>query len=755
MKDIVRLANGQGFWGDSIDAPAQLVEGGGIDFLTLDYLAEVTLSIMQRQRLKNPEAGYARDFVELAARILPRCLDDGVRIVTNAGGVNAPACARALAKVAASSGREVRVGIIEGDDILADLDRLLEQGAGLANLETGEPVARIRERITSANVYIDSFTIAEALDKGAQIVLAGRVSDPGLALGPLIHSFGWGREDWNLLAAGTLAGHVTECGAQCTGGNHSRWWEIEDYATIGYPVVEARADGSFVVTWVGIVGGGTPVIYGQLFDAEGQPVGDNFDVAGQVSQGEGRSDPRPAMGPDGSFAVAWRVQVIAGEQSNDEVLIRRFDRFGSPAPGPPINPVDQTARLVDQINIHLAISPFGDMVAVWSDRRWGGWDIFRQRLSATGQPLEAANQQVNTDDDPWADQFNPAVATNGSSILTIWEDRPSTAGNIEAYLEVLETKTGEAGGRAKSVLRFRVNDDHPVPGLKNPRVAMDARGRFIVAWWDEREGIRYVWARRYDETGAPIGQAYSIIGGETRGIRQVVSVAVDTSMVQYTWSDARRDRGWDVYARRVDWQYGGESTPILLREWTAESQPEGVVVRWEVPYGLEQQPFRLWRDLAEGPPRLAPSSEAELVTPDWLLSPQGGRFEVLDDAAPAGETVWYFLETYGPTGTDFTGPLPARREAAAAVADGWRIAPVPFRERLELMPPRSGDASAEIFDLEGRSVRALTRRDGDAPLVWDGTDARGRAVPAGVYFVRLSGPADGPGGTVRRILRVR
>lgn len=248
MKDIVRLANGQGFWGDSVDAPVQLVERGGIDFLTLDYLAEVTLSIMQRQRLKNPQSGYARDFVQLAERILPKCLDDGVRIVTNAGGVNAPACARELGKVAAASGREVRVGIIEGDDILADLDRLLEQGAGLANLETGASIDTIRDRITSANVYIDSFCIAEALDKGAQIVLAGRVSDPGLALGPLIHRFGWGREDWNLLAAGTLAGHVTECGAQCTGGNHSRWWEIEDYAGIGYPVVEVAADGSFVVT---------------------------------------------------------------------------------------------------------------------------------------------------------------------------------------------------------------------------------------------------------------------------------------------------------------------------------------------------------------------------------------------------------------------------------------------------------------------------------------------------------------------------
>jgi hypothetical protein len=248
MKQTIRIANGQGFWGDSIDAPAQLVERGGIDFLTLDYLAEVTLSIMQRQRLKNPEAGYARDFVDLMAHILPACLDQGIRVVTNAGGVNPRACREALEKAAAHAGRRVRVGVIEGDDILEQLDELEAAGADLRNLETGEPFAAIRGKVSSANVYLDSFCIAQALDQGAQIVLAGRVSDPGLALGPLIHAFGWGRADWDLLAAGTVAGHVTECGAQCTGGNYSRWWEVPELARIGYPIVEAAADGTFVLT---------------------------------------------------------------------------------------------------------------------------------------------------------------------------------------------------------------------------------------------------------------------------------------------------------------------------------------------------------------------------------------------------------------------------------------------------------------------------------------------------------------------------
>jgi hypothetical protein len=248
MSRMIRIANGQGFWGDSVDAPMHLLERGGIDFLTLDYLAEVTLSIMQRQRLKNPESGYARDFVDLVSRAMPLLKQNGVKLVTNAGGVNPHACSRAIGKVAAESGQTIPVGIIEGDDILHRIAELEAAGADFKNLESGEDFAMVRDKVLSANVYIDSFCIAEALNKGAQIVLAGRVSDPGLALGPMIHAFGWQHGSWDLLAAGTLGGHITECGAQCTGGNHSRWWDVPDYANIGYPVIEVQSDGNFCVT---------------------------------------------------------------------------------------------------------------------------------------------------------------------------------------------------------------------------------------------------------------------------------------------------------------------------------------------------------------------------------------------------------------------------------------------------------------------------------------------------------------------------
>jgi len=248
-KEIVRVANGQGFWGDSILGPVRLLREGPLDYLTLDYLAEVTLSIMQKQRGRNPRAGYATDFVALVDRILPDLLAKDVRIVANAGGVNPHACKDALLEVIAKHGKSgVKVAVVEGDDVLDRLDDLLAAGQALRNMDTGAPLSTVRDRVTSANVYLGAFPIAEALGQGARIVLTGRGTDPGLVLGPLIHEFGWGPRDHGLLACGTVAGHIVECGAQCTGGNFTDWRRVPDLAMVGYPVVEARANGTFSVT---------------------------------------------------------------------------------------------------------------------------------------------------------------------------------------------------------------------------------------------------------------------------------------------------------------------------------------------------------------------------------------------------------------------------------------------------------------------------------------------------------------------------
>lgn len=247
MKNLIKIANGQGFWGDSIDAPTKLLKYGKIDYLTLDYLAEVTISIMQKQKLKNKMFGYARDFVDLIVDNQESIKKNKIKIITNAGGVNPLECAKAIKKRLKKT-NNFKIGVIQGDDIFNQIGGMIKNGEDFKNLETGESISKILTNITSANVYIDSFSVKDALDKGADIVLAGRVSDPGLTLGPLLHEYQWKSNDYNKLASGTLAGHIIECGAQCTGGNYTKWYELEDISNIGYPIVEVKKNGDFSVT---------------------------------------------------------------------------------------------------------------------------------------------------------------------------------------------------------------------------------------------------------------------------------------------------------------------------------------------------------------------------------------------------------------------------------------------------------------------------------------------------------------------------
>ncbi len=251
MKDHIRIAAGQGFWGDLLDAPVRQVEGGPIDYLMLDYLAEVTMSIMQKQRSRDPLAGYAKDFVPLMKQILPSCVARNIRVTANAGGVNVVGCAEAVKGVVNELGLsgKVKIGIVTGDDIMPRIDELLGRGIELRNMDTNEPLAKVRDRIQSANAYLGAWPMVEALNRGAQVVSTGRATDTGLTLAPLIHEFGWKADDWNRMAAGTIAGHIIECGAQCSGGNcQYDWRNIPNLADVGFPIVEAAPDGTFVVT---------------------------------------------------------------------------------------------------------------------------------------------------------------------------------------------------------------------------------------------------------------------------------------------------------------------------------------------------------------------------------------------------------------------------------------------------------------------------------------------------------------------------
>ncbi len=248
---VVRVAAGQGFWGDWPEAPVRQVQGGPIDYLMMDYLAEVTMSIMQKQKSRDPQLGYARDFVPLMERILPDIVKRGIRVTSNAGGVNPRACAEAVRDVARrlGLGGKLRIALVTGDDLLPRIDELLQKGHPLTDMDSGRPLSDIRDKVLSANAYLGMAPMVEALRQGAHVVITGRVTDTGLTLGPLFHEFGWSPDDWDKVAAGTVAGHIIECGAQSSGGNLLRdWRKVKGLANPGFPIVEASADGSFVVT---------------------------------------------------------------------------------------------------------------------------------------------------------------------------------------------------------------------------------------------------------------------------------------------------------------------------------------------------------------------------------------------------------------------------------------------------------------------------------------------------------------------------
>ena len=357
MKSTVRIAAGQGFWGDLLDAPVRQVEGGPIDYLMLDYLAEVTMSILQKQHSRDPAAGYAKDFIPLMKQILPACVERNIRVTANAGGVNVEGCANAVREVATELGLsgKLKIGIVTGDDIMPRIDELLDKGIELRNMDTGAALSSVRDRIQSANVYLGAGPMVEALNRGSQIVITGRATDTGLTLAPLMHEFGWAPDDWNKIAAGTIAGHIIECGAQCSGGNcQYEWRSVPNLAAVGFPIVEASPDGTFVVTkhertggWVIIPSVKEQLVYEmgdphqyitpdcvadfttvrleyegrdrvRVFGIEGRPATDSYKVSISYSAG---------YKAVGTLAYSW-PEAYDKAQAADRILRTRLDRLG-------------------------------------------------------------------------------------------------------------------------------------------------------------------------------------------------------------------------------------------------------------------------------------------------------------------------------------------------------------------------------------------------------------------------------------------
>jgi hypothetical protein len=244
----VRIANCSGFYGDRIDAAAAMVEGGPIDVLTGDYLAELTMLILWKARRKDPTAGYATTFLTQMEQVLGTCLDRGIRVVSNAGGLNPAGLAAALAGLADRLGLTASIAHLDGDDLIGRLDEVTAAGVDLANLDTGQPLSESGLTPVTANAYLGGWGIAAALSRGADVVVCPRVTDASLVVGPAAWWHGWSSADLDPLAGAVVAGHVIECGPQATGGNYSWLEEITDRRYPGFPIAEVAADGSAVIT---------------------------------------------------------------------------------------------------------------------------------------------------------------------------------------------------------------------------------------------------------------------------------------------------------------------------------------------------------------------------------------------------------------------------------------------------------------------------------------------------------------------------
>jgi hypothetical protein len=433
----VRIAAGQGFWGDWLEAPVRQVRGGPIDYLMMDYLAEVTMSIMQKQKSRDPQYGYARDFVPLMERILPDLVSERFRVISNAGGVNPLACAEAVVGGARKLGLagQVRVGLVSGDDILPRLDELIAAGHQMRDMDTGRPLSDIRDRVVSANAYLGMAPVVEALGKGADVVITGRVTDTGLTLGPLVHEHGWRTDDWDKMAAGTIAGHIIECGAQSSGGNLLKdWQKVKGMANPGFPIAEVAEDGTFVITKHPNTGGVVNVA----------------SVTEQLVYEMG--DPHNYITPDG---VADFTSIQLKQAAKDRVAVSG------------IRGAARTDKLKVSIAYHYGWKAVGTLVYSWPDahlKARAADQILRQRLKDLGLEFETIlTEYVGVD------------ATHGRLASPPCEDLPE----VQLRVGVRSKEKAAVERFTREIAPLVLTGPPSVTGFAGGRPAVEE----IVAYW--------------------------------------------------------------------------------------------------------------------------------------------------------------------------------------------------------------------------------------------------------------------------------
>ena len=555
-KTSIRIGGASGFWGDSSVGAPQLVQHGDIDYLVFDYLAELTMSILAAARAKNPELGYATDFVSVTMKqVLKDVVAKNIRVISNAGGVNPQACADAVTALAAEQGLSVQIAVVLGDDVTPLLPQLREEH--VTELQSGAPLPA---KVLTANAYLGALPIKAALDAGAQIVITGRCVDSAVTLGALMHEFGWSPADFDRLAQGSLAGHIIECGCQATGGLHTDWEAVPDWAHIGYPVIECESDGAFTVTKPSGTGGlvSTATVGEQML----------YEIG----------DPARYLLPD---VVCDFTQVTMTQTGEHRVRVQGA-RGTSPGPAYKVS-----ATWIDGFRCTAQLTIVG-IDAAKKAQRTGEAILTRTQelLAAAGLPgyTRTAIEVLGSE----GANFGPHAQTVGvrEVVLHLAVMHP-----VKAALELFAREIAPAGTSWSPGTTGASGRPSPSPCIKQFAFLIDkARLAPVVVMGEQTIAVPVPTSQAPEFARAPVepappGHQARPLGGEAASRSEPLRGGIP--LVQLAWArsgDKGNTSNIGVIARRPEWLplLKAELTEARVAEWLAH-RVKGTVTRYDVP----------------------------------------------------------------------------------------------------------------------------------------------------------------------------